>query len=102
MQVNDALLEALAHLHSLRSLQIGYSCKCTLGGVLGLARLPRLERLQVMGHSIVDFGHMTAEDLQQLRNMTSLSIGVVPAEAFQVSIGASLLVNGNAATLVDR
>lgn len=85
VQVTDDILEALTNVQTLRSISIGYSCKCTVKGVLSLAQLSSLQTLQVMGHSTTDFGQLTGQDLQQLQQLSSLSIGVVPAEALKVT-----------------
>ena len=84
VQVTDDILEALTHIRTLRCIHIGYSCKCTVTGVLKLAQLTGLQALRIMGHSTTDFGQLRESDLQQLSNLCSLSLGVVPAEAFKV------------------
>lgn len=87
MQITDNVLEALLSISQLKAIRIGYSCKFTMQGVLGLTQMTNLEQLHVMGHSTQDFGHFSADDiskLQSLKKLTSLSIGVVPAEAFKV------------------
>ena len=88
LQIEDDILEALAHISTLRSIKIGYSHRCTVRGVLALTQLRQLEKLLIMGHSTVDFGQLTSQDIQKLQSLSclsSLSIGVVAAEAFQVS-----------------
>ena len=87
MQVNDDMLEALQGIKQLRSIEIGYSFKCTKAAVLGLAQLTDLETLHVMGHSADDFGKLGKEDtlhLAQLKKLKDLSLGVVAADGFQV------------------
>ena len=57
--------------------------------MLALTQLKHLQKLQVMGHSTLDFGQLSAQEiqkLQQLKNLSSLSLGVVAAEAFQVTL----------------
>jgi len=46
-QITDDILEALADIQQLRMVGVGYSCKCTVSGVLALTRLKSLETLQV-------------------------------------------------------
>ena len=87
MQVNDDMLEALQSIQQLKSIEIGYSFKCTKGAVLGLAQLTDLETLHIMGHSADDFGKLGREDmlnLAQLKMLKDLRLGVVAADGFQV------------------
>ena len=87
LQIEDSVLEALARISTLRSITIGYSHRCTVQGVVALTQLRQLEKLLLMGHSAVDFGQLTSQDIQKLQILSclsSLSIGVVAAEAFQV------------------
>ena len=88
MQVNDDMLEALQGIQQLKSIEIGYSFKCTKGAVLGLAQLTDLETLHIMGHSADDFGKLGREDmlhLAQLKKLKDLRLGVVAADGLQVA-----------------
>ena len=46
-QITDEILEALAECQQLREVRVGYTCRCTVKGVLALTSLKRLECLQV-------------------------------------------------------
>lgn len=89
VQIDDDMLKALAGGERLKSIAIGYSCKCTREGVLALTQLTGLVELAIMGHSGVDFGVLSAEDLGHfaaLKGLASLSIGVVEPAAFKVGL----------------
>ncbi|HEX3867280.1 MAG TPA: ankyrin repeat domain-containing protein, partial [Gemmatimonadaceae bacterium] len=84
-QMTDALLEHVTRLDHIRALKLSGSSGVTDDGMRLLARLPRLEHLELDGCPITDEGMKVVGALRELRSLSLAWTGVTDAGAAHVA-----------------